>query len=447
MPFAVYRLVSDMTCGYSLAPIWNGSFTMGNESSPAILRAAQAPPSVEGLLLAHRSEIESWFEARWQEVAPPFYASVDLRNARFKLAPIDTNLFPAGFNNLRAGFHPACARAIKREVEKLCPNARGVVVVPENHTRNLYYFESLASLIEILGVAGLKVRIGSLLPDLNAPRRIELPSGRSVTLEPFKRMGKRAGVDDFDPCFILLNNDLSAGRPAVLEGLEQPVIPPLALGWSNRTKSNHFAHYRQVANEFATFADIDPWLIDPIFRNCGCIDFQKREGEDCVVSYVDEVLRTVAAKYAQYGIDRKPFVIVKADTGTYGMAIMAVASAAEVRDLNRKQRTKMAHAKEGQAVTRVLVQEGVPTLETSGTPPAAAEPVIYMIGSSVVGGFYRVHPDRGPTENLNAPGMHFEGMPETGSFTENASPLFYSYGVVARMALLAAARELQEVSA
>jgi glutamate--cysteine ligase len=419
---------------------------MGNESSPAILRPTAQQPSIETRFLGHRPVIESWFEARWRDVPPPFYASVDLRNAGFKLAAIDTNLFPAGFNNLKPGFQPACAHAIRLEVAKLCPDARGVLVVPENHTRNMYYFESLASLVEILTVAGLKVRVGSLLPDLDQPRVVPLLSGRALTLEPLKRVGNRVGVGDFSPCFVLLNNDLSAGRPAVLEGLEQPVIPPLALGWSNRRKSNHFAHYRQVANEFAAVAEIDPWLIDPIFRNCGCIDFQKREGEDCVVTYVDEVLRTVGEKYTEYGIDQKPFVVVKADSGTYGMAIMAVKSAAEVRDLNRKQRAKMAHAKEGQAVTRVLVQEGVPTVETAGSPPGAAEPVIYMIGPNVVGGFYRVHPERGPTENLNAPGMHFEPMSESEVAPEKTSPQFYAYGVVARLALLAAARELKEVS-
>ena len=419
---------------------------MGNEASPAVLKPIEQPPSLETRLLAFRDAIESWFDARWQEVALPFYASVDLRNAGFKLAPIDTNLFPAGFNNLKPAFHPGAARAIQSEMKDRCPNARAVLVIPENHTRNQYYFESLASLVEILKLAGLSVRIGSLLPDLKEPRRVELASGSSITLEPFRRTGNRAGVDGFDPCFVLLNNDLSAGRPTILEGLEQPVVPPLALGWSHRTKSNHFAHYRQVASEFGTVVEMDPWRVDPIFRNCGCIDFQKREGEDCVATYVDEVLQAVAAKYREYGIDRQPFVVVKADAGTYGMAIMTVKSAAEVRDLNRKQRTKMAHAKEGQAVTRVLVQEGVHTLETMGNPPASAEPVIYMIGRSVVGGFYRVHAGRGPTENLNAPGMHFEPMQETDTSPEKTSLQFYAYGVVSRLALLAAARELKEVT-
>lgn len=419
---------------------------MGNESRPAVLRPPQPKQPVDTLLYTHHSAIESWFEARWREVPPPIYASVDLRNARFKLAPIDTNLFPAGFNNLKPAFLPLCARALRSEVIKVCPTARGVVVVPENHTRNVFYFESLATLLDILSLAGLKGRIGSLLPDLSAPRPVALPSGRTVTLEPLKRTGNKVRVGDFEPCLVLLNNDLSAGRPPLLEGLEQPVIPPLALGWSNRRKSNHFAHYRRVAAEFAGLAGIDPWLIDPIFRNCGQIDFQNRTGEDCVVTFVDEVLQAVAQKYAEHGIDLEPFVVVKADAGTYGMAIMSVKSGAEVRELNRKQRTRMAHAKEGRAVTQVLVQEGVHTLETFGTPPAPAEPVIYTIGPSVVGGFYRVHPARGATDNLNAPGMRFEPMAESDTAPERTSPQCYAYGVVARLALLAAARELKEVS-
>lgn len=419
---------------------------MGNESPPALAAAGSSVNSLDSQLYSRRLEIERWFEARWAEVPPPFYASVDLRNATFKLAAIDTNLFPAGFNNLKPAFWPACARAIRAEVAKICHDARGVVVVPENHTRNAYYFESLATLMDILAVAELTGHIGSLLPDLKAPRTLTLSSGRTLMLEPLERHGTKVRVGDFEPCFVLLNNDLSAGRPPLLEGLEQPVVPPLALGWTSRSKTNHFIHYRQVATEFADLAGIDPWLIDPIFRNCGEIDFQKRAGEDCLVTYVDEVLDAMARKYAEHGIAREPFVVIKADAGTYGMAIMTVSSTAEVRELNRKQRTRMAHTKEGRAVTRVLVQEGVPTLETRGTPPAPAEPVIYTVGPSVVGGFYRVHGERGPTENLNAPGMHFEPLDETETAPETASPRFYAYGVVARLALLAAARELEEVS-
>ena len=72
---------------------------------------------------------------------------------------------------------------------------------------------------------------------------------------------------------------------------------------------------------------------------------------------------------------------------------ISVKDAAEVRNLNRKQRNKMAVVKEGLEVTDVILQEGVPTVETVND--GAAEPVVYMIDRYVVGGFYRAHAERG----------------------------------------------------
>jgi glutamate--cysteine ligase len=99
------------------------------------------------------------------------------------------------------------------------------------------------------------------------------------------------------------------------------------------------------------------------------------------------------------------------------MGIMSVKNADEVRELNRKQRNKMAVVKEGLEVHRVLVQEGVRTIER--VQNGVAEPVVYMMDRYVVGGFYRIHGERGTDENLNAPGMQFEPLP----FASPSSPL------------------------
>ncbi len=405
---------------------------------------------IEQHLLNHQAEIEQWFRGQWLETPAPFYASVDLRNAGFKLAPVDTNLFPAGFNNLNPAFRPLCIQAIQSAVERICPTACKVLLVPERHTRNIFYLESLAALAEILELAGFQVRIGSLTPGLKEPKTIALPTGRSITHWPIMRDGDKVKISGFVPCFVLLNNDLAGGRPTILEELDQPVVPPLAVGWSNRLKSDHFAHFHRVANEFCRLVEFDPWLIDPIFRKCGKIDFQKRAGEECIAKNAAEMIEAIKQKYIESGIERDPFVIVKADAGTYGMNIMTVHNANEVRELNRKQRTKMARGKEGSSVTNVLVQEGVYTFETWGEKQAVAEPVIYMIDHFVVGGFYRVHTGRGAQDNLNAPGMHFEPLtfaeccvsPDFSKAADAAPNRFYAYGVIARLALLAAAREL-----
>ncbi len=403
---------------------------------------------LEKRILNEQPEIEHWFRAQWQEHRVPIYASVDLRNSGFKLAPVDTNLFPGGFNNLNPDFLPLCVLAAQSAIEKICPDARGVLLIPENHTRNMFYLQNVAKLVTILRSAGVNVRIGTLLPEITEATTLALPNGEKLMLEPLVRKDNRLYLSNFNPCVILLNNDLSAGVPDILKNLEQEVIPPLVAGWTTRRKSAHFAAYDHVANDFADLIGIDPWLVNPYFGHCDNVNFQQRAGEDCLADEVDRVLAKIRIKYDQYGVKEKPFVIVKADAGTYGMGIMTVKDASEVRDLNRKQRNKMAVVKEGLAVSDVLVQEGVYTFESIND--AVAEPVIYMIDHFVVGGFYRVHTGRGVDENLNAPGSHFvplafEGcctLPNPDCAPDDTPNRFYAYGVIARLALLAASVEL-----
>ena len=417
---------------------------------PRLTTALAGPlPDLERQLLASQTEAERWLRGQWQDHAAPFYGSVDLRNSGFKLAPVDTNLFPGGFNNLNPEFQPLCVQAAMTAIEKACPDASGMVLIPESHTRNQYYLQNVVALQTILRQAGVKVRIGSLLPEITAPTELTLDNGAKLKLEPLERRGNRLALNGFDPCVVLLNNDLSAGTPEILMGLEQAVLPPLHAGWTVRRKSNHFSAYRQVAEKFAALVGIDPWLINPYFEKCGKINFQEKKGEECLEGYVTEILDDVRAKYREYGIKQDPFVIVKADAGTYGMGIMTVKDPSEVRGLNRKQRNKMAVVKEGLEVHEVLVQEGVYTFET--VDDAAAEPVVYMIDHFVVGGFYRVHTTRGQDENLNAPGMQFKPLAfaEPCSSPDPDDPgcppnRFYAYGVIARLALLAASIELEQ---
>jgi glutamate--cysteine ligase len=328
-------------------------------------------------------------------------------------------------------------------------------LVPERHTRNLYYLTNVARLVRILRQTGVEVRVGTLSDEVTQRTPIELPNGETLVLEPLVRNGDRLGVEGFDPCVVLLNNDLSAGIPAVLRGLDpgQILVPPLQAGWAVRRKSNHFAAYDQVAAEFSKLIGIDPWLINPYFGRCGQVNFHERAGEECVASNVDFVIERMKEKYREHGITDTPYVVVKADAGTYGMGVMTVRDSEEMRGLNRKQRNKMAVVKEGLAVSEVIIQEGVPTRED--VDGAAAEPVVYMMDHSVVGGFYRVHTERGRDENLNAPGMHFVplafasscNLPDVRATAAGSAPnRFYSYGVVARLALLAASIELESTA-
>ncbi|KON81741.1 glutamate--cysteine ligase [Azoarcus sp. PA01] len=406
---------------------------------------------LEKRFLDHATEIERWMRVQWQDHLPPFYGSTDLRNSGFKLAPVDLNLFPGGFNNLNDAFMPLCVQAAQAAIERICPDARQLLLIPENHTRNQFYLQNVAKLVSVLQLTGLDVRLGSLLPEITAPTTLELANGSTLTLEPLERHGARLGLAGFEPCAVLLNNDLSGGVPAILKGLDdQWLIPPLHAGWHVRRKSIHAAVYDRVARDFASVIGIDPWRINPEFGVCSQIDFHERAGEERLADEVDTLLTRIREKYREYEVTETPFVVVKADAGTYGMGVMTVRDASEVRGLNRRQRNKMSVVKEGLEVHEVIIQEGVHTFET--VDDAVAEPVVYMMDHYVVGGFYRVHTERARDENLNAPGMHFKplafetccSLPDCRQGPDAAPNRFYAYGVVARLALLAASIEIEE---
>jgi glutamate--cysteine ligase len=420
---------------------------------PHLVTALTGPINeLEQRILDSMPAIERWFRLEWQERTPPFYTSVDVRNAGFKLAPVDTNLFPGGWNNLTSAMLPLAVQAAMSVIDKTCPEAKNLLIIPENHTRNTFYLSNVAQLRRIFHMAGLNVRIGSINAEIKEPTRIALPTGESVLLEPVIRSPRRLGLEDFDPCTILLNNDLSAGVPGILEDLhEQFLLPPLHAGWHVRRKSLHFKAYDEVAKAFGKLIGVDPWLINPMFGQCSNVNFAEGTGLDCLRENVDGLLTKIRKKYKEYGINEKPFVVVKADNGTYGMGIMTVRDAKELDSINRKTKNKMSVVKDGQLVSDVIIQEGVHTMERINE--AVAEPVVYMMDRYVVGGFYRVHADRGVDENLNAPGASFvplafddaTRLPQPGEKPGASAPnRFYMYGVIGRLAMLAAAYELED---
>ena len=420
---------------------------------PHLVTALTGPiEELEQRVLDSTPAIERWFRLEWMEHTPPFYSSVDIRNAGFKLAPVDTNLFPGDWNHLTAEMLPLAVQSAMAAIEKICPEAKNLLVISENHAADASYLSNLAQLRNIFHTAGLNVRIGSVSPAIKEPTKITLPDGDSLTLEPVVRSKRRLGLKNFDPCTILLNNDLSAGAPGILEELhEQYVLPPLHAGWSVRRKSKHFQSYEEVSKRFGKLLGIDPWLINPMFNKCGEVNFDDGAGMDCLTTNVDALLSKIRKKYKEYGINEKPFVVVKADNGSHGQRIMTVRDTRDLDALNSRNGKKSPWVRKGgEEVSDLIIQEGVLTNERMDG--AVAEPVVYMMDRYVVGGFYRIHAERGVDENLNAPGARYvplgfaesTRLPLAGEKTTASSPnRFYMYGVIGRLAMLAASYELE----
>ncbi len=419
---------------------------------PHLITALTGPINeLEQRVLDSMPAIERWFRLEWMEHTPPFYSSVDVRNAGFKLSPVDTNLFPDGWNNLTPEMLPLGVQAAMAAIEKICPEARNLLVIPENGNPSSFYLANLAQLQRIFNMAGLNVRLGSIDPAIKKPTTFELQSGEKLTLEPVIRGKRRLGLKDFDPCTILLNNDLTAGVPGILEDVhEQYLLPPLHAGWPTRRKSTHFKCYEEVAKRLGKLLGVDPWLIYPLFDRCENVSLSETAGLDCLQNQVDVVLTRVKRKYKEYGIKEKPFVVVKADHGTHELGIVTVRDGKDMQVLQERIQTLSKDRKTPLLTHDFMVQEGVQTQERVND--AVAEPVIYMMDRYVVGGFYRVHAGRGVDENLNAPGSgyvplafeHSTQLPQPGVKPGASVPnRFYMYGVVGRLAMLAASYELE----
>jgi glutamate--cysteine ligase len=417
---------------------------------PHLVTALTGPINeLEQRVLDSMPAIERWFRLEWMEHTPPFYCSVDVRNAGFKLAPVDTDLFPRGWNNLTQPMLPLAVQAAMAAIEKICPEARNLLIIPENDVRSTFYLSNLAQMRRIFHMAGLHVRIGSINPELKKSTVLKLPDGETLTLEPVIRTRGRVGVKDFDPCTILLNNDLVTGVPGILEDLhEQYLLPPLHASWSTRRRSTHFKTYEDVTKRFGKLIGVDPWLINPMFDRCGDVDLGTDDGVEALQARVDTLLAKVKKKYKEYGIKEKPFVVVKADNLGESAGLMSVRDAKDVPALAKKARNVAGNPFQG--AQELILQEGVLTLERMND--AVAEPVVYMMDRYVVGGFYRIHAERGIDEDLNAPGSSFvplafdqsTHLPQPGVRPGASAPnRFYMYGVIGRLAMLAASYELE----
>jgi glutamate--cysteine ligase len=233
-----------------------------------------------------------------------------------------------------------------------------------------------------------------------------------------------------------------------LDSIRQPILPSHRLGWHTRKKSDHFKHYNRLAKEFADIAGIDPWTIQIETEEVDAVDFNEDVGIDRVADAVERVLARTKAAYAAKGIRTEPFAFVKNNAGTYGMGIMVAHSAEEIRTMDRRTKNKMSVGKNKRHIDSLVVQEGVPTATL--VDRLASEPVIYLFGCELIGGFLRTNTERGIEDNLNAQGMVFRKLcmsdlreqDEDGG--EEDMSMEAVYGAVARISALATGLELKE---
>src|SRR3989338_9808434 len=90
-----------------------------------------------------QDEIHRWLASHEKAGNIPLYSSVDIRDSGLKTAVVDTNLFPAGFNNLCEHGLADAVKFFKDAILKRVPHCQNILIVAEEHTRNTWYLENI----------------------------------------------------------------------------------------------------------------------------------------------------------------------------------------------------------------------------------------------------------------------------------------------------------------
>ena len=384
----------------------------------------------------NRDHISEWMVKKRGEVPIPIYGSVDIRDAGWKVAVVDANHFPAGFNNTSIEDEPHLAALLKNHINRKHEGCTWVHLYPESHTRNPGYVENVATIKRLIQIAGFRCTVGS--PELENHGSLDGITG-PLSLDPVEVNGDELLVDGEKPCLGLLNNDLTEGMVGGL-GAHQ-VSPPPHMGWQRRRKSEHYECLQSYVDEISEILGIDSWHLMTSWFVSQDKCLEKESCRKILAAEVDEFLARIAVKYESLGIEREPVAFIKNDRGTYGLGIMAVTSGDELLNLSNRKFKRLMYSKGGVDVENFLIQEGVPTaLNTETGSPV--EPVVYLVDGEAASWFYRINPKKGEMENLNSPSAEFKPYSEVGKqFGEHAHGW---HALVSELSMLAMGAESQK---
>jgi len=388
------------------------------------------------------NEINNYLDNCFKDLPAPFYSSVDIRESKNKFAPVDLNIYPAGFNNVCTLDLDASIGYFKKLIVKLAPTATSIAIIPESNTKNTFYLDHLAILGRTIRDAGYDVYFTS--PDLtlfDGKDSIQLISHSKYDVEIHRTRVCEDGficlkdLPDVKIHLAILNNDQSSPLDFKWDELSTPVYPTPKIGWFKRQKINYFKYYKQVADKFCEKFLINPELIQAKYMTIENVDFSSKEGLDNLSQAVDQLKET---------LNPATKIFVKASQGTYGMGISVVSSGEDIAKMNRRARNKMDIGKNKIKFTSILLQEGIETILKYDEMPA--EVAIYLIDGHSIGGFMRANSEKDSQANLNSKGMVFKKfcISEIRQNQDHKAKESV-YTVIARLATLASCYEIKEV--
>ncbi len=394
-------------------------------------------------VIAKHKELERWYKDRVELKHVPFYCSFDIRDSGYKIAPVDANLFPAGFNNIcQADKESSFSLAQEYIISQYGAGVENIGLLVEEHTSNPFYWDNVYWIKTLLTEAGFSVQV--LLPSVNVDKKtFKSASGFIVESYPVKidKSGQVSSGHKLD--LIVSNNDFSTAFDSWAKETSTSINPPIVMGWHERTKDSFFSAYNELVEEFCDIVNLNCSMLKIKTQTFDGFNLKDEQSMDKLTAACEEFFNELKVIYSENEIPHNPYLFIKNNAGTYGLGIIEVKNPTDVKSWNYKSRKKMKAAKGGRDIHSVILQEGIPTI-VKDQANHVAEPAIYMIGSRLAGGFLRVNERKGPEDNLNAPGAVFSRLCVSDLEFDHEGKLMENvYGWVAKLGLLAISREFK----
>ena len=376
------------------------------------------------IIAKNLNKIDEWIKKKKEISKPPFYTSTDIRVSENKVVAVDTNIFPAGFNNLSNDFLKKSAKNIKMYIEKLNLPVERILIIPELHTRNPFYWDNIIAIKKMFEIAGILSDVGLIVDDgTNFMIEFDSTSDLKVKATTVDKSSNKVFVNDFMPDLILINNDFSTHFPNILKDIDQPVIPPVEVGWHSRRKNIHFDFYNSLVDEFCKIFNMDSKIFQLKTELIKNINVEEEDDRSKVANLINELKGKIGSEQN---------IFIKSNSGTYGMSVMQVNEGSQFVNLNRSGKKKMKVSKGGKLLSDLIVQEGVDSIF------GKKEPVYYLIDCKISGAFYRVNDNKSSRDNLNTRGMYFEPISESG--------LNPTISIISQIGSLATGLEIQHLT-
>ncbi len=382
------------------------------------------------LIVSNLNKIQSWFDEKTKGKIIPFYSSFDIRDSGFKMGCVDANVFPAGFNNICEVDQKTTSSLIKDYLERHYPSCKKILLLAEEHTKNLYYWDNIYVIKSLIESVGYKVTVCVPGKMITSQKKIITASGKEVSIH---LLTKEKGD------LIISNNDFSVHYDFQEDRICNPCIE---MGWGSRRKHNFFMEYNKIASEFASILGLDPWCFRVETELFSPFDLDSDKSRKLLEQQVTLFLKNLKNKQIKKDME-EPYVFLKNNSGTYGLGVMTINKAEELDHLNYKKRKKMKASKSGLGIKELIIQEGIPTV-LGREKGLSVEPVIYMVGADITGGFLRGHDKQGYKANLNSPGAVYKRLCVSDlKITIHNRTMEHVYGWVGKLGVLALISEIE----